>query len=275
MNTAGSSDCSFENLARFNWSATQMLLLRDFRHDLINPINSILLGNRLLDKLVKDATGLYIELDEAADRVPSGFRESWGHILEVMPQVMRGQNDSALRFDQFGSFLAEFTGDGRITAANSVDVTQLATLCSTMLRPRISTHTKHFTLDVAHNLPTFPGSAQQMLQVMLNLLLNALHSLPDRSCGVVFSASYHRVNGRQQLQLQISDQGIGIQPDIRQQIVEPFFSTWQDRGCIGLGLTVADRIVRDHGGELSIDSAPGAGTRVLVSLPVQNGAEGV
>ena len=275
MNTAGSSDCSIENLARFNWATTQMLLLRDFRHDLINPINSILLGNRLLEKLVKDATGLYIELDEASDCVPCGFRESWGHILEVMPQVMHGQNDSALRFDQFGSFLAEFTGDGRITAADSVDVTQLATLCSTMLRPRISSHTKHFTLDVARNLPVFPGSARQMLQVMLNLLLNALHSLPDRSCSVVFSATCHRVNGRQQLQLLISDQGVGIQPDIRQQIIEPFFSTWQDRGCIGLGLTVADRIIRDHGGELSIDSAPGAGTRVLVSLPVQNRAEGV
>ena len=276
MNTASSSDFSCDHLARFNWYATQMLLLRDFRHDLINPINSVLLGNKLLEKLVKDATGLSIELDEADGSVPCGFRESWGHILEVMPQVMHGQNDAALRFDQFGSFLAEFTGDGRITAANTVDVKQLATLCAAMMRSRIFTHTQHFTLDLAQNLPTFPGSARQILQVMLNLLLNALHSLPDRSCSVVFSASCHPVSDHnRQLQLQISDQGVGIPPDIRPQIVEPFFSTWHERGCIGLGLTVADRIIRDHGGELSIDSAPGSGTRVLVSLPVQHCAEGV
>ena len=136
-----------------------------------------------------------------------------------------------------------------------------------MAEHQISLHTDSFTLDLEPNLPVLPGNAEQMLQVVLNLLMNALLSLNDRSCAVIFTTSFDPATGS--VSMCVQDEGVGIPIDIFPTVLEPFFTTWQAHGCMGLGLTVADRIIRNHGGELFIDSEPGKGTSVIVSLPVQ------
>ncbi|MDD5284365.1 MAG: HAMP domain-containing sensor histidine kinase [Desulfuromonadaceae bacterium] len=266
MKNADATEYSFEYLARLNWASNQMYFLRGFAHDFKNPINSILLGSKLLHNFVEDVTGRFDELDEETGCLPSGFRENGVHILASMPQVIQGISDSAQMLDQFVSYLSEFTGEGSVSNFQTVDINQLAILCSRMIQPQIRKYTKRFTLDIENNLPVLAGSAQQILQVMNNLLMNALHSLPDRSCEVVFSASCSHDTGR--VQLSIRDQGVGVSPDILPHIFEPFFSTRQEDGCMGLGLTVSDQIIRNHAGELSVDSELGQGTCVLVSLPI-------
>jgi signal transduction histidine kinase len=266
MKKANSSEYSFEHLARLNWANSQIFFLRSLSHDLKNPINSILLGSKLLHNLVEDLTDQFDELDEETGCLAGDFRKTGSQILSTMPQVIQGISDSAFRLDQFVSYLLEFTGEGPITTGYTMNIKQLATLCTSMIQSQICKFTKHFSLDIENDLPVLAGSAQQIVQVINNLLMNALRSLPDRSCGVVLSASFDRVTS--QMQLCILDQGAGIHPDILPCIVEPFFTTWQEHGCMGLGLTVADQIIRNHGGELSIDSEPGKGTSVLVSLPL-------
>ena len=134
-----------------------------------------------------------------------------------------------------------------------------------MIQHQITNFTNHFRLDLKDTSVVLSGSAQLISQVILNLLMNALLSLPDRSCEVVISTSCDHEAG--QVMMCIRDEGIGISNDLFPHIVKPFFTTWQEHGCVGLGLTVADRIIRNHGGELSIDSEPGKGTTVCVLLP--------
>ena len=136
-----------------------------------------------------------------------------------------------------------------------------------MTQHQISVHTNSFSLDLEPDLPVLPGNAEQMLQVILSLLMNALLSLPDRSSAIVLSAVFNSAAGS--VQMCVRDEGSGISPEIFPEILEPFFSTWSEHGCMGLGLTVADQIIRNHGGALTIDSEIGKGTSVMVSLPVQ------
>jgi two-component system sensor histidine kinase AtoS len=105
------------------------------------------------------------------------------------------------------------------------------------------------------------GDAGALEQLFLNLLLNAAQSLREGAeAGVEFTEEQGR------LCVSIWDQGQGIAPDVMDRIFEPFYSTSPEG--TGLGLPIARRIARAHGGELQIDSTPGEGTITRVTLPV-------
>lgn len=112
-------------------------------------------------------------------------------------------------------------------------------------------------------IPTMMGEENQLKQLLINLLKNAIEAMPnggkiDIQC---------RMNGEQSVLIRITDQGCGIPEEQLQKISEPFFST-KEKGT-GLGLVVSHRIVENHRGKLTITSQPGRGTRVDILLPVQ------
>lgn len=257
---------AFEHLLRLNQVNNQALFLSGFCHSFSNPINSIHMASRLLNAYVQDIIDQFDDPDYEPEFTQPSFRQEGRRILDAIPRVVQGINDSALKLNQLVSHLPEFTGSGTIATCRSVDISQLITLCISMIQYRITVSTNHFRLDLEDDLPELPGIAQQIAQVILNLVMNALLSLPDRSCAVKLSASCNRATGC--IQVSVQDEGGGISPDIYPRILEPFFSTWAGHGCVGLGLTVADRIIREHGGELTIDSKPGNGTTVRVVLPL-------
>ncbi|WP_224248076.1 ATP-binding protein [Hyalangium gracile] len=107
------------------------------------------------------------------------------------------------------------------------------------------------------------GDAQRLEQVLVNLLTNAIDaSPPGGTVELVAEAS------TEQLHIRVEDRGHGIPPQLTRRIFEPFFTTKQPGEGTGLGLALAASIVREHGGLLAIDSRPGGGTTVKVSLPV-------
>src|SRR5262249_4545426 len=109
---------------------------------------------------------------------------------------------------------------------------------------------------VSGALPTLRGSAGRFRQVVLNLVVNAIHAVGAR--GVVRVTT--ELRGRQAL-MRVEDDGPGIDPDVRARLFEPFFTTKPVGQGTGLGLYVSYEIVRAHGGEIRVDSEPGRGTR--------------
>lgn len=116
---------------------------------------------------------------------------------------------------------------------------------------------------------TLTGNRQQLSQVLVNLMGNAADaSKPgDRVDLLVHCNSDEAV-------IEVMDRGQGIPEEIRETIFEPFYTTKPTGRGTGLGLSLAHRIVEDHGGTLSIDSQPGLGTRVIVTLPLQQTQQG-
>lgn len=105
------------------------------------------------------------------------------------------------------------------------------------------------------------GDAGALEQLFLNLFLNAANALDT---GGRAGVELNQESGR--LQVSIWDRGKGIPPDAMDRIFEPFYSTTPEG--TGLGLPIARRIARAHGGELEIESTPGEGTTARVTLPV-------
>lgn len=268
VSTPGRSVHDFEHLLKFNQLSNQAFILSGVGHMFNNPINTILLSSRLFGNFTRDINDLFDGLICEPDQAPAGFRDAGLTVLGDMPQVIRCINESANKLSQLVSQLSGFADKDALAGNNDVDINQLISHSASLLHHKIYRYTNSFTLDLECDLPVLSGNAQQMSQVLLILLMNSLFSLPDRSCKVVVSTSCDHVAGY--VQICVRDNGSGILPEILPHVFEPFFSTWQEHGCIGIGLTVADLVIRNHGGDLLIDSEPGKGTAVIVSLPLQN-----
>jgi signal transduction histidine kinase len=109
---------------------------------------------------------------------------------------------------------------------------------------------------------------EQMKQVFLNLLLNAIQAMEQGGKLKVSAAvRNHSPGGKSGSFLEISfqDTGKGIPEDMQARIFEPFFSTKEEG--IGLGLPIAQRIVEEHGGQISVVSKPEQGTIFYITIP--------
>jgi signal transduction histidine kinase len=135
--------------------------------------------------------------------------------------------------------------------------------------------TKHFIhtsgvqleTEFGRNLPWVAVDSNQMKQVFLNLVHNALQAMPTGGNLRITTAS-SRKNEREWLVVCVSDSGIGIDAKDIDRIFEPFYTTKGTRGGTGLGLSVTYGIVTDHGGTIEVESRPGEGSTFKVWLPI-------
>jgi len=114
----------------------------------------------------------------------------------------------------------------------------------------------------AENLPTVMADADQLKQVFVNLISNAVQVMEDSGGLIVVETATD--NGF--VSVSVHDNGPGIAPEDQSKVFDPFYST-RSEGT-GLGLTMVHRIVDEHSGHIEVESESGAGTRFTVSLPV-------
>jgi signal transduction histidine kinase len=107
------------------------------------------------------------------------------------------------------------------------------------------------------------AAPSQLEQVVLNLLENARHAINGRQPGEITVRT--AVNGHK-VTLEVSDNGSGIPPEIRERIFEPFFTTKEPGVGTGLGLAIVATVIRDCRGEIAVDSTPGKGTTFTISF---------
>jgi signal transduction histidine kinase len=112
-------------------------------------------------------------------------------------------------------------------------------------------------------LPPVECDPELLKQVLLNLVMNAIQSMPD--CGEVVVSAIPR---HERMLIQVKDEGCGIKPEDRDRIFDPFFTT-KENGS-GLGLSVAHQIVEQHGGMLTAEANPGKGMTFSLLLPLRH-----
>ena len=128
------------------------------------------------------------------------------------------------------------------------------------------------TIDaLATGLPQVFADAHQLKQVLLNLVINAEQAmLSANGRGTLIVRTWHEAADGCVV-LEINDDGPGIPDDVRSRIFDAFFTTKSAGTGTGLGLTVASRIVEDHGGKLDMESTPGHGASFYMRLPTAAG----
>ncbi|PMP73215.1 MAG: PAS domain-containing sensor histidine kinase [Roseiflexus castenholzii] len=122
--------------------------------------------------------------------------------------------------------------------------------------------------ELAPDLPTIQGVADQLKQVLLNLVLNAAEAMPNGGTLHVQTYRYHSMEGQGAVAMAITDTGIGIPPDQLTRIFDGLHTT-KERG-MGLGLYTSRAIIERHLGRISAQSIPGEGTTFEIVLPVRH-----
>ena len=146
-----------------------------------------------------------------------------------------------------------------------VDVAAAIPEALDLLGHRIRPQHLDVEVEVAPALPPLAADPNQFQQVLINLLLNAFDACA--ASGVIEVAA-SALEGAARIRLEIRDNGAGIAPDHLLAVFDPFFTTKKRGEGTGLGLPIAASIVRNHGGEIGLTSAPGEGTAVTVVWPV-------
>jgi len=136
----------------------------------------------------------------------------------------------------------------------------------TLTHHLIHTNGVELKLELQQELPWVSMDENQMKQVLLNFVHNALQAMPGGGILEIKTAAMQKV-GRDGVMVSVRDNGVGIKPEDQPRIFEPFFTTKADRGGTGLGLSVTYGIVSDHGGEIEVVSQPEVGSTFTVWLP--------
>lgn len=110
------------------------------------------------------------------------------------------------------------------------------------------------------------GNADRLLQVFLNLIRNALQAVPGSGGEIRVSTQCVRTDGKAMLAIRVEDNGPGIPPDVLPDIFDAFVTTRLDSKGTGLGLTVSEGIIHQHGGTISAGNRPGGGASLEVRL---------
>lgn len=162
--------------------------------------------------------------------------------------------------------ILDFTRSQAQRPYEPVDLNAVVETSVAMSRPRWENETRVFgtPLDVRlelNDIPLIEGHAVKLREVLTNILLNAVDAMPGG--GVLCVRTWHAEDS---VFLSVRDTGVGIPEDIQSRIFDPFFSTKGTLGT-GLGLSVAYGIIGQHGGHITVDSAPGEGSTFTLCFP--------
>ena len=151
----------------------------------------------------------------------------------------------------------------RPVEAQAVTPTQVLSTCAALLEHRFRQAKVTLTVEAPPTVPAVRGDAGQLEQVFVNLLINAVDA-----CQAGGQVRARALGDGAQVAIEIADDGCGISRENLPRVLDPFFTTKKRGQGTGLGLSIAADIVKNHGGQLDIDSDVGKGTRVTVRLPM-------
>lgn len=126
-------------------------------------------------------------------------------------------------------------------------------------------------LDLAQDLPAIEANGEQLIQVLMALMLNAVDAMEGRA-GTLTVRTGRNPDRDDEVVAEITDTGVGMSPSELSKIFEPFYTTKAPGRGTGLGLSICYGIVQQHHGRITVDSVPGSGTTFRVYLPLGRSA---
>jgi signal transduction histidine kinase len=233
-------------------------------HEINNPTGLILMNMPAIREAFDDIAPLLEEHYRThGDFAFGGLRYS--KMKPQLPLLLGEILDGAQRIKSIVEDLKDFARGGQEGDFRLFDLNAAVEKAIRLVNNQIHRSTDRFSCSLAEHLPRVQGNSQRIEQVLVNLILNACEAISDKGRGLFVST---RFEARLDLcAVIVQDEGGGIPEKILPYLTDPFFTTKRESGGTGLGLSVSARIVREHGGDLRFESAPGEGTTVTLALP--------
>jgi signal transduction histidine kinase len=210
-------------------------------HELRNPLSAIDLNLHLLEEELRGSSQ------------PSSTFDKYLHVLNAETRRLSAILDNFMRFARPGSL-----------RLHAIDTKRLLSHIMSLLQYEAQDRRVQLITKTSENLPALMGDETEISQVLVNVIVNAFHAMPNGGvCHVI--ARGIRTDEKEWVELTVQDSGIGIKEAELSRLFEPFYTT-KTAGS-GLGLAIAYRIVQDHEGTIQVTSTPDLGTTVVIKLP--------
>lgn len=223
-------------------------------HELNNPLGGILgYAQFTLEKLQKN-----VPEKTTAKEVQSYIR----YVTDIEAQARRCKT--------IVQNLLKFSRSSRTVDFDEVDVNKALEETLTFVGHQLHLNQIDLEITLDPNLPHIQGNVGQLQQVFTNLIINAMHASQQGS-KIHISSRYSPALGEfgGAVELMFTDHGHGIKEEHLKKIFEPFFTTKEIGKGTGLGLSVSYGIVKEHGGEITVQSVVGQGSTFIIVLPIQ------
>lgn len=214
-------------------------------HEINNPVAGILNLVMLSQRILKE------------DEIKQGELDLFSQYLGLMETETR-------RIGRIVSNLLVFARQSKIEVGK-FDVNELIEQTLILNSNLLKINKIRLIEDLEHNLPLINGSEDQIRQVLMNLISNATESMSTASRKHLTIRTFSKPDEKA-IGILISDTGTGIPQDTISKIFEPFFTTKKKGKGVGLGLSVVYGIIKEHGGQLYVDSTPGKGSNFSITL---------
>jgi signal transduction histidine kinase len=240
-------------------------LVSGIGHEINNP-NQFIHGNiKIIKQSLEDILPIMDEYyhshpDLKIARLKYDFFRQ--HILTLVDDMSHGSERIKGIIEGLRSFARKDEG----LLVDKVDLNTLIESSTRLVHNEVRKQAE-IVLELAKEIPTFTGNSQKIEQILINLMVNASHAMPEGKKGIITVRT--RVD-KKDVVLEVEDNGKGMNENTLKQIFNPFFTTKRSRGGTGLGLAIAYRIIEEHGGNISVSSKPGVGTTFTIRLPIRS-----
>ncbi len=243
-------------------------------HEIQNPLNFVKnfaeSSEELLEELHEELPEGGGSLDEAQNDL---IREIGGDLTDNLRRI-REHGERANRIVRDMLQMGRGSGDKQSTDVNAL-LEEHARLAYHAARASNPDFQLEINEDFDPDLGKIEIVSQEMARVFLNMVNNACHATnekredPDTESGYVPAIWLSTRREEDHIVVRIKDNGKGIPPHVREKIFNPFFTTKPTDQGTGLGLALSNDIVREHGGNIEVDSEPGEYTEMAISLPFE------
>jgi len=232
-------------------------------HEINNPIQFIQGNMRILTEAMDCMLPV---IDRHVEENPrfKVARLDYGFFRQNITTLLKDMSDGTVRIADIVKDLKKFARAEEGSLDEMVDVNDAIRSSLRLVHNKIKHHRVVSELDP--NVPKIKGNANKVEQVIVANLINAAEALGDRQDGVIkVSSSKDREASR--VSVSIADNGPGMTEEVKKRLFDPFFTTKQKTGGMGLGLSVAYGIIKDHQGWIDVDTKLGQGTTLQYHFP--------
>lgn len=240
------------------------VLVAGVAHEINNPNQAISSNISFLNEAWKSTQPIMdLYYKENGDFLIGGI--NYSDFAKKMPKYLERISEGAQRIDRIVNNLKDFYRKEDTSKREPININSVIQSSASLLETYITKKTGNFAVILDNKLPSVKGDKQKLEQVFVNLIQNACQSLENREQKIQVRSC--RDAQKSLICVEIADTGKGIPENLLSKVKDPFFTTNRELGGSGLGLSMSNTIIRNHGGSLEIESKPGEGTKVSVFLP--------